>query len=52
MAGVNLSKFADFLEEVDPSSDVSPVMHFENGEILLSTAYTKEKELGKGYGER
>ncbi|MFA6988496.1 MAG: FAD-dependent oxidoreductase [Candidatus Gastranaerophilaceae bacterium] len=42
MAGVELKTFAEFLEKIDPKSDISPVMYLENGEILLSTACTNQ----------
>ena len=42
LSGVDLKTFAEFLEEIDPDSDISPVMYLENGEILLSTAYTNQ----------
>jgi hypothetical protein len=42
MAGVDVNSFAKFLEDVDPSGNVSPITHLSNGEILLSTACTRE----------
>lgn len=43
MAGVDLVSFAKWLKENDKTGD-SPVYHLENGDILLSTAYTFERE--------
>ncbi len=43
MSGVELSVFAKWLEENDKTGD-SPVYRLDNEEILLSTAYTFEKD--------
>lgn len=43
MSGVELSVFANWLEENDKTGD-SPVYRLDNDEILLSTAYTFEKD--------
>lgn len=40
MANIDLKTFAQFLENTDPDSGVSQATYLENGEILLSTAYT------------
>ncbi len=43
MSGVDLNIFAKWLKENDKSGD-SPVYFLDNGDILLSSAYTFEKE--------
>ncbi|OGI19690.1 MAG: hypothetical protein A3B68_04855 [Candidatus Melainabacteria bacterium RIFCSPHIGHO2_02_FULL_34_12] len=42
MSGVDLNEFASWLQKNDKSGD-SPVYFLENGDILLSSAYTYEK---------
>lgn len=42
MSGINMEVFAQWLKEIDPDDDVSPVCRDENGNILLTTAYTSE----------
>jgi hypothetical protein len=42
MTGVEIDKFADWLEQIDPDKNVSPVYRTDKGEILLTTAYTSE----------
>lgn len=43
MAGVDLNVLANYLKENDKTGD-SPVYYLDNGDILLSTAYTPEKD--------
>ena len=43
MSGVDLKELANWLKENDKSSD-SPVYFLDNGDILLSSAYTYEKD--------
>ena len=43
MSGVDLKEFAKWLTDNDKSGD-SPVYFLDNGDILLSTAYTTEKD--------
>lgn len=43
MSNINLKVFAKWLQENDKTND-SPVYFLENGDILLSSAYTFEKE--------
>ena len=42
MAGVDIEKFANWLESVDLDKNVSPIHRTHKGEILLTTAYTSE----------
>ncbi len=43
MSGINLHEFAKWLEINDKSGD-SPVYYLDNGDVLLSSAYTFERE--------
>lgn len=43
MAGINIKKIADWLKENDKTGD-SPVYELDNGDILLSSAFTYERE--------
>jgi hypothetical protein len=42
MAGVEIEKFATWLQHIDPDRNVSPVHRTDKGDILLTTAYTSE----------
>lgn len=42
MSGIDIEKFASWLEDYDPNDNVSPVFKTEKGDILLTTACTSE----------
>ncbi|MEI7475403.1 MAG: FAD-dependent oxidoreductase [bacterium] len=42
MSGVDIEALAKWIKHIDPSDHVSPVCRDENGNILLTTAYTSE----------
>lgn len=42
MSGVDLKIFSEWIEQIDPDKNVSPVCRDENNNILITTAYTSE----------
>ncbi len=44
LGNVNIENFSEFLTDIDPNSDTSPVYKTQNNDIHLSTAYTSESK--------